>query len=325
VNAYVGLAANPFPGFTGTREYPVDVTLPDRLERQSRRSIAFRFLLALPALLLAGAVGLSAGSSSGGAAAACAFLGWFAALAVARMPSGLRDLAAYGIGYTAQAYAYGLFLTDRYPSADPEALGPARELSPHPVRLALADDGRRSRLTTLFRPLLVLPHLFWAALWGAAILLTALASWAVTVARGRPPVPLHRFGAAFVRYTTHVYAFATLVANPFPGFAGAPGYPVDVALEEPVRQSRWTALFRGLLVLPALLLGLALEGVVWVVALLGWFAALATARMPAGMRNLGAVCLRYRAQWLAYLLLLTGAYPYAAPALRTAASAEATG
>ena len=52
-------------------------------------------------------------------------------------------------------------------------------------------------------------------------------------------------------------------------------------------------------------LGVVLE----VVAIIGWFAALALGRMPRGMRDLMAYCLRYQAQTYAYLLLLTNRYP----------------
>jgi hypothetical protein len=38
--------------------------------------------------------------------------------------------------------------------------------------------------------------------------------------------------------------------------------------------------------------------------------------MPEGIRNLGAVALRYSGQANAYLFLLTGRYPYSAPALQ---------
>ena len=51
---------------------------------------------------------------------------------------------------------------------------------------------------------------------------------------GRSPAALHRFLSAYVRYTTHVYAFLLLVANPFPGFSGEPGsYPVDLEIDPP--------------------------------------------------------------------------------------------
>ncbi len=46
-----------------------------------------------------------------------------------------------------------------------------------------------------------------------------------------------------------------------------------------------------------------------VVALLGWFYALATGRMSEGMRNLSAWLLRFEVQTYAYVMLLTGRYP----------------
>jgi hypothetical protein len=52
-----------------------------------------------------------------------------------------------------------------------------------------------------------------------------------------------------------------------------------------------------------------LSVVLQVASFVGWFAALALGRMPRGMRDLMAYCLRYQAQTYAYLLLLTGRYP----------------
>jgi hypothetical protein len=246
----------------------------------------------------------------------CAVLGWFAALALGRMPIGLRNLAAFAIGYTVQVYAFALLLTDRYPNSDPEALGPVWGLSPHAVRLDLADDGRRSRLTVFFRVLLCLPHIIWLALWSVAALFAAVANGLVALLRGRSADALHRFLAAYVRYTAHVTAFLFIVANPFPGFAGTPGYPVDIAIDAPGPQNRWITFFRIFLAIPAILVSGALGGVLVVVGLLGWFAALATGRMPTGLRNLGAVCVRYLAQTNAYWLVVTDGYPNASPALR---------
>ena len=52
------------------------------------------------------------------------------------------------------------------------------------------------------------------------------------------------------------------------------------------------------------------------IAFLAWWYALATARMPEGMRNLGASCLRYSAQTYGFALLVTSRYPYGGPILR---------
>ena len=139
---------------------------------------------------------------------------------------------------------------------------------------------------------------------------------------GRSAEPLHRFLAAYVRYTVHVSAFLFLVANPFPGFAGTPGYPVDVTIAPAERQSRWITLFRTFLALPAFLLAGALAGAIVAVGILGWFAALVTGRMPTGLRNLGAMSIRYQAQTHVYWLVLNDRYPYASPALRPPAEPE---
>jgi len=130
------------------------------------------------------------------------------------------------------------------------------------------------------------------------------------------PVFLHRFLAAFVRQTMHVSAFLYLVGRPFPGFVGREGsYPIDLRIAPSGRQRRLGVLGRLVLAIPAALLSSAYGGVVLVVAILGWFAALATGRMPAGLRDLGAVSLRYQSQVSAYMLLLTSRYPDSSPAL----------
>jgi len=234
---------------------------------------------------------------------------------------GLRDLAAYSIGYTAQTSAYLLLLTDRYPTTDPERAGPEWPLPDHPVGIEVTDDGRRSRLTVFFRFLLGLPHIVWLVLWTLLAILAAFANGIVALILGRAANALHRFLAAYVRYTTHVGAFLLLTANPFPGFTGAPGYPVDAVIADPERQNRWITFFRIFLVLPALLVSGALGGAAFVAAFLGWFAALATGRMPEGLRNLGAIALRYAAQTDAYGLVLTDGYPYAGPAFRRPSAA----
>src|SRR3954453_16218964 len=55
--AYLSLAANPYPGFIGeSGSYPIDVGFEEP-ERQNRGTMGFRWLLAVPPLLLSGALG----------------------------------------------------------------------------------------------------------------------------------------------------------------------------------------------------------------------------------------------------------------------------
>jgi hypothetical protein len=336
VYAYALFATNPFPGFTGSPGYPVDVQV-DPPTRQGRRGAAFRLFLALPPLVLtsvlvgtaswnatgegAGFDASSSADSAGyfsavGLAFVVAFLGWFACLARGQMPQGFRDLEAYSLRYAAQTYGYVLLLTDQYPNSDPSWPEPAP--APAPPAITLHPDGddlRRSRLSVFFRLLLTLPHLVWLLLWSVAAFFAVVANWFAVLFTGRSPDALHRFLAAYVRYDVHVFAYLFLVANPFPGFTGQAGsYPVEVAIAPPESQSRWTAAFRLFLAVPALLVAGSFNSALIVVGIGGWFASLATGRMPAGLRNLGAYSLRYVAQTDGYLFLLTGRYPYSGPA-----------
>jgi hypothetical protein len=324
VYAYFNLAAEPYPGFAGKPGYPVDVAI-DPPVRQNRWTVAFRFVLAFPALLLAGVLvgnGIFEGLSSTEefaaftAISAAAFLGWFYAMARGRMARGLRDLIAFALSYGAQTWAYLLLLTGRYPSSDPlTAIGPLPVRS-DPVRAEVTDGLERSRLTVFFRLALAFPHLVWLSLWGILALLVAIVNWFITLFAGYSPQWAHRFLSRYVRYQFQVGAFLHLVGNPFPGFVGAPGqYPIELHVADRRRQNRWTVFFRLILAFPALLLTGVFAGILFVVAVLGWFASLITGRMPLGLRNLGAYALRYIAQTYAYVLLVTGDYPYSGPCL----------
>jgi hypothetical protein len=327
VYGYLFLAADPYPPFDGRPGYTIDVEIAPP-ERQHRLTVAGRLILVIPALLLMAALfgepsfgygrwrsGKGATFNYGlGIVHAAAFLGWFASVAWRRMPRGLRDSVAWGLGYGAQVWAYLFVLTSRYPDSDPEVVLGELPSRSDPIGIELHDELRRSRLTVFFRLPLAFPHLVWLTLWGILAFFAAIANWAATLVRGRPPAALHRFLSAYLRYQVHVSAFTSLVANPFPGFAGSAGsYPAEVAIDAPQRQNRWTVGFRLLLALPAWFLAAALGSVLWPVAVLGWFAALATGAMPRRLRNTGAQVLRYVAQVYGYMFLLTDAYPYGGP------------
>jgi hypothetical protein len=110
VYAYYFLLANPYPPFSGSTGYPVDLEVAPA-EPQARWKTFFRIILAIPALIIAGVLrylGL-----------AVAVIGWFACLALGRMPKGLRDTGAWTLRVDQQTYAYTALLTDKYPQFGP--------------------------------------------------------------------------------------------------------------------------------------------------------------------------------------------------------------
>ena len=180
---------------------------------------------------------------------------------------------------------------------------------PHPIHLVVTDDLVRSRLTVFFRLFLFIPHALWWSLWSLAVFFAVLAAWLVGIVTGRVPNSLHAFMAQYVRYTTQIFGYFWIAANPYPSFMGDPGYPVDVELADPVQQSRLTIFFRLILAIPAAIVSNVLQNVAYIVALFGWFLALFTGRMNKGMEELLVYILRYQAQTYGYLLLLTQRYP----------------
>lgn len=320
VSAYGTLAADRFPDFLGAAPYPVDVTFAEP-EPQNRWSIGFRAILAFPTYVFAGALGsafmTSAGTSyfsySVGLAIVAASLAWFAILARGTMPAGLQDAIVWALGYAVQSTAYFFLLTGAYPTSDPRAV-PLRPRPRHPIRLANADEPRRHRLVVAFRLPLMTPHFVWLTLWGVVALLAGMVAWLVALFTGRVPAPLHRFLAAFVRYTTHAYAFLYLAGGPYPGFLGRAGsYPLDIEIDGPEPQGRWTIAFRWILAIPALMLAAAMSGILTIGSIGAWWYALFRGRVPDGLHHALAYALRYSAMAYAHALLVTGTYPHSGP------------
>jgi hypothetical protein len=105
--AYLFLLADAWPPFLGDRSYPLDVRIDDPAP-QSRLTVFFRLLLAIPAMVLSNVFRLVNN--------VVALLGWFYSLATGRMHPGLRDVSAWLLRFEIQTYAYLMLLTDRYPS-----------------------------------------------------------------------------------------------------------------------------------------------------------------------------------------------------------------
>jgi hypothetical protein len=107
VNAYVLLLAEPWPPFVGNVPYPIDLRV-DPAETQSRLTVGFRIVLAIPALILSNVFRQVNDL--------VAFLAWFFCLATGHMHEGMRNLSAWLFRYELQTYAYVMLLTGRYPS-----------------------------------------------------------------------------------------------------------------------------------------------------------------------------------------------------------------
>jgi hypothetical protein len=107
VNAYMFIVANPFPAFSATAGYPVDLEV-DPPVAQSRLTILFRLLLVIPAYIFASILNYLL--------QLLAFIAWVFGIFAGRAIPGIRGLEIYCLRFMAQSYGYALLLTGKYPN-----------------------------------------------------------------------------------------------------------------------------------------------------------------------------------------------------------------
>jgi hypothetical protein len=183
-------------------------------------------------------------------------------------------------------------------------------------RLRVRDEEplRRRRLAVLFRAALYIPHAIVLTVWSFGVAVFVAIAWLALLIEGRLPTWLHRFIAAYVRYTGQVTAWFFVLSARYPDPMHTETHPFAVDVPGRQRQPRLVTLFRAVLAIPALLLATALRVVLTLSAIPAWFAGVALGRTTAGLQELGTFCLRYELEAVAYALLLTSSYPRLVPA-----------
>jgi len=88
------------------------------------------------------------------------------------------------------------------------------------VEVTIEYPERSSRiLNVLFiKVLLVIPHLALLALFSILISLTSLVAWFAILITGRYPRSLWNLSYRFIRYTTHINAYLTMLTDQRPKF-----------------------------------------------------------------------------------------------------------
>lgn len=209
--------------------HPVTVTLPAATEERNRLTVAFRFFLALPHIILVGGpvagVGLTSWSSQDGmswgwssgtgilgvVAGFTALIAWFFILFTREHPDGLWKLAAFYLRWRVRAIAYLALLRDEYPPFGDE---------PYPAELVLSrPDEPRNRLTVFFRVLLAIPHLCVLWLLGIAWAFTTAVAWVMILLTGRYPETLYGFALGVLAWDIRVEAYMLLLRDEYPPFS----------------------------------------------------------------------------------------------------------
>lgn len=109
VYSYQGIMYDEYPQFgTDSTGSPVRYSLAEPVEPANRLTIGLRFIWIIPALIIGIGVGI--------AGAVVGIICWFAILFTGSMPRGMFDFLLQVQRYMLRLLAYGLLLTDTYPS-----------------------------------------------------------------------------------------------------------------------------------------------------------------------------------------------------------------
>ncbi len=185
-------------------------------------------------------------------------------------------------------------------------------MSAYPVLYDADYVEPRSRLTTFFRALLVIPHAIVAVAVGIVLFFTVIGAWFAVVLTGRYPQGLYDVNAGGVRWLSRVSAYAYLQVDAFPpfGFDDVESYPLRVRFAGPLpRYSRLKALFRIVLAIPILVALYVVQLGYQLCAIAAWVVGVLLGRQPRGLFDALDFTLSFQAKATAYLTLLTETYP----------------
>jgi hypothetical protein len=171
----------------------------------------------------------------------------------------------------------------------------------------------RSRLTTFFRLIIVIPWAIWASIYGIAALVVVVIAWFAMLFTARYPEGMYDFVASYLRLSTRVYAYALLFTDELPSFGGGSEseYPVKVDVAPPQdRYHRAKTFFKSVLYFPqALIGGYGLAYVALWASFISWFRIVFTGRQSITMHEALVGSSAYMVRSNGFLLLLTEAHP----------------
>jgi hypothetical protein len=170
----------------------------------------------------------------------------------------------------------------------------------------------RNRLTSFFRYIVSIPWLIVAYIYGIVAEIAAIIAWFAIVFTGRYPEGIYNFNAGYLRMYSRTYSFMHLMSDAWPPFGGeeAPGYPIRIGVAPPLDQySRLKTGFRLIIGIPVMLLAIVQAIILYVCAIIAWFAILFTGKLPEGLFNPMRAALAYLTRGTGYFLLLTEDYP----------------
>ena len=184
--------------------YPVTFQM-DYVQRRSRLTTFFRYILAIPHFVFAIFYAI--------AFYVVYIIAWFALLFTARWPGSLYGFMSGFLRYIARLSAYLYLGVDQYPPFS------GAEDDSYPVRVHIAPPlDHYSRLKVFFRGIYAILAMVIRYALGIVISFVAFLSWFVIVITGRQPASLQNALNFSLAYTTRADALMFLITETYPPF-----------------------------------------------------------------------------------------------------------
>ena len=170
----------------------------------------------------------------------------------------------------------------------------------------------RNRLTTFFRYLVAIPWMIVASIYGFVAQIAAVVAWFAIVFTGKYPEGVYNFNAGYLRMSSRTNSYLYLLTDEYPPFGGeeAPNYPVRIGVPPPLdAYSRLKTGLRLIIGIPVMLLAIVQGLILYVCALVAWFAILFTGKLGEGLFNPMRSAMAYLVRTSGYFLLITEDYP----------------
>ena len=180
-----------------------------------------------------------------------------------------------------------------------------------PVLVAFGGSAPQSRVTVLFRLLLVIPHAIVLYALGIAAEVVAIIGWFAALFTGRLPDFAADYLTGYLRWQTRVFGYENLLTDVYPPFTLEDAdYPIRVAVR-PGRLNRLAVLFRFFLLIPAMVVQAVVTFGAYTIGLfVTWLIMLISGRMPDALYQALAAILRYQTRISGFLYMLTSTYPW---------------
>jgi Domain of unknown function (DUF4389) len=191
---------------TALQAHPIDMTVRPGLER-SRLTVFFRLLIVIPHLIWMALWGF--------VAELALLVAWFAALFTGRVPDGLHGFLASYLRFYARVSAYLFLLADPYPPFGGAEGG-------YPVDVRIAPAASQSRLTVLFRIVLILPAALLTYVFRLVNEVVAFLGWFYCLFTGRMHEGMQDISTWLLRYEIQTAAYALLLTQRYPSLSGGP-------------------------------------------------------------------------------------------------------